>query len=160
MTVSTMTHRVASLSELQSKGRLVIKGVLSPQDARRARELGADGIIVSNHGGRQLDGAISAIRALPSIMDAVGDKIEVHLDSGIRSGQDVLKALAMGATGTYIGRAYIYGLGAMGEAGVTKALEVIQKELDISMALCGRKSVTDLNRDNLQIPRGFSGDWE
>lgn len=92
-------------------------------------------------------------------MDAVGDKIEVHLDSGIRSGQDVLKALAMGATGTYIGRAYTYGLGAMGEAGVTKALEVIHKELDLSMALCGRTDVTTLDRDVLLVPRNFEGDW-
>lgn len=92
-------------------------------------------------------------------MDAVGDKIEVHLDSCIRSGQDVLKALAMGATGTYIGRAYTYGLGAMGEAGVTKALEVIHKELDLSMALCGRTDVTTLDRDVLLVPRNFEGDW-
>ncbi len=141
-------------------GPLIIKGIMDPRDAREALNVGADAIIVSNHGGRQLDGAISAIRALPEIMDAVGDRIEVHLDSGIRSGQDVLKALAMGAKGTYIGRAFVYGLGAMGEAGVTKALELICKELDTSMGLCGRRDVRDLDRDILMIPKGFSGDWE
>jgi len=141
-------------------GKLILKGILDAEDARMALSVGADAIVVSNHGGRQLDGALSAIRALPEIMDAVVDKIEVHLDSGIRSGQDVLKALAMGATGTFIGRAYIYGLGAMGEQGVTRALEVIHKELDTSMALCGRKSVRDLDRDILLIPKGFSGEWE
>jgi L-lactate dehydrogenase (cytochrome) len=96
---------------------------------------------------------------LPSILDAVGDQIEVHLDSGIRSGQDVLKAVAMGVKGTYIGRAYIYGLGAMGQAGVTKALEVIHKELDVSMALCGKRNVNELDRDVLMIPKNFTGDW-
>ncbi|MCV2882169.1 alpha-hydroxy acid oxidase [Actibacterium sp. XHP0104] len=141
-------------------GKLILKGILDAEDAKMALQVGADAIIVSNHGGRQLDGAISAIRALPSIMDAVGDKVEVHLDSGIRSGQDVLKALALGATGTYVGRAYIYGLGAMGQAGVTKALEIIHKELDTTMALCGRKSVTDLDRSVLLVPKGFAGDWE
>ena len=137
-----------------------VKRGVTQSEGDPALQVGADAIIVSNHGGRQLDGAISAIRALPAIMDAVGDKIEVHLDSGIRSGQDVLKALAMGATGTYVGRAYIYGLGAMGEAGVTKALEIIHKELDTTMALCGRKSVTDLDRNVLLVPKGFAGDWE
>jgi len=141
-------------------GPLIIKGIMDPRDALEALNVGADAIIVSNHGGRQLDGALSAIRALPAIMDAVGDKIEVHLDSGIRSGQDVLKALAMGAKGTYIGRAFVYGLGAMGEAGVTKTLEVIQKELDTTMGLCGRRDVHDLDRDILMVPKGFSGEWE
>jgi L-lactate dehydrogenase (cytochrome) len=140
-------------------GKLIIKGIMDPRDAREALNVGADAIIVSNHGGRQLDGALSAIRALPAILDAVGDKIEVHLDSGIRSGQDVLKALAMGARGTYIGRAFVYGLGAIGEEGVTKALEVIHKELDVSMALCGRQDVKTLDRDILMIPKGFEGDW-
>ena len=125
-----------------------------------ALKVGADAIIVSNHGGRQLDGAISSIRALPSILEAVGDQIEVHLDSGIRSGQDVLKAMAMGAKGTYIGRAFIYGLGAMGQDGVTSALEVIHKELDLSMALCGETSVAGLGKHNLLIPKGFEGDWQ
>ncbi|MGB8622699.1 MAG: alpha-hydroxy acid oxidase [Paracoccaceae bacterium] len=140
-------------------GKLILKGIMDAEDAKMALQVGADAIIVSNHGGRQLDGALSAIRALPAIMDAVGDKIEVHFDSGIRSGQDVLKALALGAKGTYIGRAYIYGLGAMGEAGVTRALEIIHKELDTTMALCGRKHVEDLDRDILLVPKGFSGDW-
>jgi len=141
-------------------GPLILKGIIDPRDALEALNVGADAIIVSNHGGRQLDGALSAIRALPAIMDAVGDKIEVHLDSGIRSGQDVLKALALGAKGTYIGRAFVYGLGAMGEDGVTKALEVIHKELDTSMALCGRRDVKTLDRDILMVPKDFEGDWQ
>jgi len=141
-------------------GPLIIKGIMDPRDAREALNVGADAIIVSNHGGRQLDGALSSIRALPAILDAVGDRIEVHLDSGIRSGQDVLKALAMGATGTYVGRAYTYGLGAMGEAGVTRALEVIHKELDVSMGLCGRRDVTTLDRDVLMVPEDFEGRWQ
>lgn len=136
-------------------GKLILKGILDADDARLAADFGADAIIVSNHGGRQLDGALSSIRMLPAIKAAVGDKTEVWLDSGIRSGQDVLKALALGATGTMIGRAYLYGLGAMGEAGVTRALEVIHKELDISMALCGERNVNDLSRDNLLVPNGF-----
>ena len=140
-------------------GPLIIKGIMDPRDALEALNVGADAIIVSNHGGRQLDGALSSIRALEPIMDAVGDKIEVHLDSGIRSGQDVLKALAMGAKGTYIGRAYIYGLGANGQQGVTDALNVIHKELEVSMGLCGRTDVNTLDRDILMIPKGFSGDW-
>ncbi len=141
-------------------GPLIIKGIIDPRDALEALNVGADAIIVSNHGGRQLDGALSSIRALEPILDAVGDKIEVHLDSGIRSGQDVLKALAMGAKGTYIGRAYVYGLGAKGEQGVTDALNVIHKELEVSMGLCGRTDVNTLDRDILMIPKGFSGDWE
>ena len=140
-------------------GPLTIKGVIDPRDALEALNVGADAIIVSNHGGRQLDGALSTIRALPHIMDAVGDKIEVHFDNGIRSGQDVLKALALGAKGTYIGRSYIYGLGAMGEAGVTKVLETIQKELDLSMAFCGQTDVNSLDRDIHMIPRTFSDHW-
>ncbi len=141
-------------------GPLIIKGILDVDDAKLAVKSGADAIIVSNHGGRQLDGAMSAIRMLPDIIDAVGDKIEVHFDSGIRSGQDVLKALAMGAKGVYIGRAYIYGLGAMGQAGVTKALEIIHTELDKTMALCGRQNVGQLNRENLLIPEDFRGKFE
>ncbi|SEL19475.1 L-lactate dehydrogenase (cytochrome) [Roseovarius nanhaiticus] len=141
-------------------GPLIIKGIIDPRDSVEALNVGADAIIVSNHGGRQLDGALSSIRALPQILDAVGGKIEVHLDSGIRSGQDVLKALAMGATGTYIGRAYIYGLGAMGEAGVTRALEVIHKELDVSMAFCGHRDIRGVDRDILMIPKGFSDGWQ
>ncbi|MEL6990633.1 MAG: alpha-hydroxy acid oxidase [Pseudomonadota bacterium] len=141
-------------------GPLIIKGIIDPRDALEALNVGADAIIVSNHGGRQLDGALSSIRALPAIVEAVGDKIEVHLDSGIRSGQDVLKALALGAKGTYIGRSFVYGLGAMGEVGVTKALEIIRKELDISMAFCGRTDVETLDRDVLMVPEGFTGRWE
>jgi len=140
-------------------GKLILKGILDVDDAKMAAEVGADAIIVSNHGGRQLDGALSSIRMLPSIVAAVGDKVEIHLDSGIRSGQDMLKALALGAKGVMIGRAYIHGLGAMGEAGVTKALEIIQKELDITMALCGRRDVTTLDRDVLLVPDDFEGRW-
>ncbi len=140
-------------------GKLILKGILDEDDARLAADFGADAIVVSNHGGRQLDGALSSIRMLPRIVRAVGDQVEIHLDSGIRSGQDVLKALAMGAQGTMIGRSYIYGLGAMGEEGVTKALEVIRKELDTSMALCGERDVKALRRENLLIPKDFEGDW-
>jgi len=136
-------------------GKLILKGILDAEDAKMALRVGADAIVVSNHGGRQLDGAMSAIRMLPSIMEAVGDKVEVHLDSGIRSGQDVLKALSLGARGTYIGRAFVYGLGAMGEPGVSKALEVIHRELDVSMALCGERDVHRLGRHNLIVPQGF-----
>ena len=141
-------------------GPLILKGIIDPRDALEALNVGADAIIVSNHGGRQLDGALSAIRALPAIMDAVGDKIEVHLDSGIRSGQDVLKALAMGAKGTYIGRAFVYGLGAMGQEGVTAALNVIHKELDLTMALVGHRDVKNLSRKDLLIPQDFEGRWQ
>jgi len=152
-------NKVAKLKE-QWGGKVILKGILDAEDAKMALKVGADAIIVSNHGGRQLDGALSSIKVLPSILDAVGDQIEVHLDGGIRSGQDVLKALAMGATGTYIGRAFIYGLGAMGQKGVTHALNVIQRELDLTMALCGERSVHELNRGNLLIPQGFEGVWQ
>ncbi|MDD9719037.1 alpha-hydroxy acid oxidase [Dinoroseobacter sp. PD6] len=141
-------------------GPVILKGILDPEDAKMALNVGADAIVCSNHGGRQLDGALSSIRMLPQIMDAVGDKIEVHLDSGIRSGQDVLKAVALGARGTMIGRAWTYGLGAMGEAGVTRALEVIHKELDLSMGLCGRRNVEDLDASNLLIPEDFATRWK
>ena len=140
-------------------GPVILKGILDPEDAKKALAVGADAIVVSNHGGRQLDGALSSIRMLPQIMDAVGDKIEVHLDSGIRSGQDVLKALALGAKGTMIGRAFVYGMGAMGEAGVTKTLQVIHKELDTTMALCGERNVADLGRHNLLLPQDFATRW-
>ena len=139
---------------------MILKGILDEEDAKMAAKVGADAIVVSNHGGRQLDGALSSIRMLPRIMDAVGDKIEVHLDSGIRSGQDVLKALALGAKGTMIGRAYVYGLGARGEKGVTEALEVIHKELDTTMALCGKRDVKDLDRSVLMLPQDFEGRWQ
>ena len=127
-------------------GKLILKGIQDVEDAKIAAASGADAIIVSNHGGRQLDGALSSIKALPPIVDAVGDKIEVWMDGGIRSGQDMLKALALGAKGTMIGRAFNFGLGAMGEAGVTAALEIIQKEFDTSMALCGVKNVGEISR--------------
>lgn len=140
-------------------GKLILKGVLDVEDAQRAADFGADAIVVSNHGGRQLDGALSSIRMLPSIVRAVKEKTEIWLDSGIRSGQDVLKALALGADGTMIGRSYIYGLGAMGEAGVTTALEVIRKELDTTMALCGERDIRNLGPHNLLVPKDFEGDW-
>jgi L-lactate dehydrogenase (cytochrome) len=130
-------------------GKLILKGIMEPDDARRARDSGADALIVSNHGGRQLDGAPSSIRALPAIVDAVGSDIEVWLDSGIRSGQDVLRAVALGAKGTMIGRAYVYGLGAYGQAGVEKALELIARELDLTMAFCGRTDINRVGRDIL-----------
>ena len=141
-------------------GKVILKGILDAEDAKMALNVGADAIIVSNHGGRQLDGALSSIKALPAILDTVGDKVEVHMDGGIRSGQDILKAVALGAKGTYIGRTFIYGLGAMGEAGVTKALEVLHKEMDISMALCGHRTMHEVSRDTLLIPKNFGGDWQ
>ena len=125
-------------------GKLVLKGIQDVDDAKIALASGADAIVVSNHGGRQLDGAQSSIRSLPPIVEAVGDQVEVWMDGGIRSGQDVLKALALGARGTLIGRAYNFGLGALGEAGVTAALGIIAKELDISMALCGVRNVGEI----------------
>lgn len=129
--------------------KLILKGINDVEDAKIAADIGADAIIVSNHGGRQLDGAAAPIDMLARIVDAVGDRIEVHFDSGIRSGQDIFKAIAMGAKSTYIGRAYIYGLGAMGEAGVTTALDVIRKELDTTMALCGETNIEEVGRHNL-----------
>ena len=130
-------------------GKLVLKGVLDAEDAKRAADLGADAIVVSNHGGRQLDGAPATIAALPRIADAAGDRIEILFDGGVRSGQDVLKALALGACGCLIGRAYLYGLAAMGEAGVTKALDLISNELRVSMSLTGVRDVGKVSRDIL-----------
>jgi L-lactate dehydrogenase (cytochrome) len=127
-------------------GPLVLKGILDVEDAKLAAASGADALVVSNHGGRQLDGAPSSISALPAIVDAVGSKIEVWLDGGIRSGQDVLKAWALGARGTLIGRAFLYGLGAMGEAGVTRALEIIGRELELTMAFCGHTDIRNVDR--------------
>jgi L-lactate dehydrogenase (cytochrome) len=132
-------------------GKLIIKGIMDPEDARLAADSGADALIVSNHGGRQLDGAQSSIEALPAIVDAVGKQIEVHMDGGIRSGQDVIRALAMGAKGVYIGRPFLYGLGAMGEAGVTRCLEIIRNELDLTMAFCGLRDVQHVDR-NILLP--------
>ena len=133
-------------------GKLILKGIQDVEDAKLAADSGADALIVSNHGGRQLDGAESSIRALPAIADAVGSRIEVHMDGGIRSGQDVLKAWTLGARGTYIGRAMVWGLGAGGEAGVTKALEIIHRELDLTMAFCGRTKIGDVDRSILLTP--------
>ena len=133
-------------------GKIILKGIMEPEDARLAVKSGADALIVSNHGGRQLDGALPTIEALPAIVDAVGnDNIEIFLDSGVRSGQDVIRAVAMGARGVFIGRAFLYGLGAMGEAGVTKALEIIYNEADITMAFCGLRNIKDVNR-NILVP--------
>ena len=150
--------KVAKLIDMWG-GKTILKGILDPEDAKMAVRAGADAIIVSNHGGRQLDGALSSIRMLRPILDAVGGEIEVYLDGGVRSGQDVLKTLAMGANGAFIGRAYVYGLGANGEQGVMTALEVIRKELDTTMALCGRRRIGDLGRDILLVPEGFEGRW-
>jgi L-lactate dehydrogenase (cytochrome) len=127
-------------------GKLILKGIMDVEDAQLAVKAGADAIVVSNHGGRQLDGAPSSIRALPAIVDAVGTQTEVWMDGGIRSGQDVLKAWALGARGTMIGRAMVYGLGAMGEAGVTRALEIIHKELDVTMAFCGHTDIRNVDK--------------
>jgi len=132
-------------------GKLIIKGIMDAEDARLCVESGADALIVSNHGGRQLDGAPSSIRALPGIVEAVGSRIEVHMDGGIRSGQDVIRALALGAKGVYIGRPFLYGLGAMGEAGVARCLEIIRNELDLTMAFCGLRDVRHVDR-NILLP--------
>ena len=137
-------------------GKLILKGILDSEDAILASKTGADAIIVSNHGGRQLDGAPSSISVLPEIVETVGDKIEVHIDGGIRSGQDVVKALCLGAKGVYIGRAFLYGLGALGKFGVFKSLDIIKNELDKTMAFCGRKDVKELNRDNIYKYKNFS----
>ncbi|HSX91705.1 MAG TPA: alpha-hydroxy acid oxidase [Hydrogenophaga sp.] len=130
-------------------GKLILKGIQDVEDARLAVQSGADALIVSNHGGRQLDGAQSSIEALPSIVAEVGSQIEVHMDGGVRSGQDVLKARALGARGCYIGRAMLYGLGAMGEEGVSKALEIIHKELDLTMAFCGHTNIENVDKSIL-----------
>ncbi len=135
-------------------GKLILKGIQDVEDAKLAVDSGADALIVSNHGGRQLDGAESSIRALPAIAEAVGSKIEVHMDGGVRSGQDVLKAWALGARGTYIGRAFLYGLGAMGEAGVDKVLEIIHRELDLTMAFTGHTQLRKVDRSIL-LPGSF-----
>jgi L-lactate dehydrogenase (cytochrome) len=132
-------------------GKLIIKGIMDPLDARLAADSGADALIVSNHGGRQLDGAQSSIGALPAIVEAVGKEIEVHMDGGVRSGQDVIRALALGAKGVYIGRPFLYGLGALGEPGVTKCLEIIRNELDLTMAFCGLRDVNDVD-SNILLP--------
>ena len=135
-------------------GKLILKGIMDVEDARMAADSGADALIVSNHGGRQLDGADSSINALPAIVDAVGNRIEIHMDGGIRSGQDVLKARALGAHGSYIGRSFLYGLGAMGQAGVTKSLEIIHKELDLTMAFCGHTDIETVDK-RILLPGTF-----
>lgn len=136
-------------------GKLILKGILDPEDARMAAETGADAIVVSNHGGRQLDGARSSISALPAVVDAVGDRIEVLMDGGVRSGQDILKAVAYGAKGVMIGRPFLYGLGAGGRPGVTRALDILRKELDITMALCGKRDIRDIDRSILDTAPGL-----
>lgn len=136
----------------QWDGKLILKGINDVEDARVASTLGADAIIVSNHGGRQLDGAPATIDMLGPIVDAVGDKAEVHFDSGIRTGMDVMKALAIGARGVHVGRAYVYGLGAAGEAGVTRAIDILRSELDTTLALCGERDVREVGRHNVMMP--------
>jgi L-lactate dehydrogenase (cytochrome) len=148
----TLDWSSVSFIRKQWDGKLILKGINDVEDAITAAKLGADAIIVSNHGGRQLDGTPATIDMLGAIVDAVGDKIEIHLDSGIRTGMDVMRALALGATSTYVGRAYIYGLGAAGEAGVTRALEILQSELSTTMGLCGVRYVSDIGRHNLLMP--------
>ena len=130
-------------------GKVILKGIMDPQDAHLALKIGADAIVVSNHGGRQLDGTSSTIAALPKILDTVGDKCEVWMDGGLRTGQDILKAIAIGAKGTLIGRAFTFGLGANGEAGVLETLRILQKELDMTMALCGRKNLIEVDKSVL-----------
>ncbi len=134
-------------------GKLILKGIIDVEDAKIAAGLGATAIVVSNHGGRQLDGAVSSISALPPIVQAVGDKTEILFDGGVQSGQDVLKAVALGAKGCFMGKAFLYGLGAMGGAGVSKALEIMHKELDVSMALTGIKDISQINRSILHLDR-------
>ena len=143
---------VARIKDLWG-GKLIIKGIMEPEDAEKAVKSGADALVVSNHGGRQLDDTISAIKALPDIVSAVGSDIEVWMDSGIRSGQDILKAWALGAKGTMIGRAFLYGLGAYGEEGVTRALEILYKEMDVSMAFTGHRNIQDVDASILQSTR-------
>lgn len=140
-------------------GKVILKGIMDAEDALMAVKVGADAIVVSNHGGRQLDGTVSSIRALPKIIDAVGGALEVYLDSGVRSGQDILKSVALGARGVMIGRAFVYGLGAMGRPGVTKALEILQKELDISMALCGHRDINHVDQGILVFPEERTKLW-
>tara|TARA_Y100000766_G_C18906946_1_gene606311 strand:- start:1080 stop:2222 length:1143 start_codon:yes stop_codon:yes gene_type:complete len=139
---------VAELRKLWDE-KLIIKGIMDKEDAKAAVRIGADAIVVSNHGGRQLDGTISSISALPPILDAVGDQCEVWIDGGIKTGQDILRAVALGAQGTLIGRAFLYGLGANGKDGVTQTLEILQNELDLTMGLCGKKNLADVDKSIL-----------
>ncbi len=137
-------------------GPIILKGIMDPEDAKLAVKTGADAIVVSNHGGRQLDGAPSTIEVLPAILDAVGDDMEVHIDGGIHTGQAMLKALCLGAKSTYIGRPFLYGLGAAGEAGVSDVLRILRNELDVSLALCGERDIQKVGRHNLYNPDVFS----
>ncbi|RZS84580.1 alpha-hydroxy acid oxidase [Pigmentiphaga kullae] len=148
----TLSWKDVEWIKQQWGGKLIMKGILDPEDARIAASCGADAIVVSNHGGRQLDGALSSIAALPAIVEAVGDRTEVLFDGGVRSGQDVLKALALGARGAMIGRAFLYGLGAMGRPGVDAALGIIQRELDVSMALTGTRTIDEIGPNILIRP--------
>ena len=141
------------------KGPLVLKGIMCVEDALKAVEVGADAIVVSNHGGRQLDGALSSIRVLPSIIDAVGKKVEIYVDSGIRTGMDVMRAVGFGAKGVMIGRSYIYGLGAYGQDGVEKALDILFNEAKTTMGFCGVNKIQDFNQNNLYWPSGFTSTW-
>jgi len=150
----TLSWEDVAWVKAQWGGKLILKGIMDVEDAKLAVASGADAIVVSNHGGRQLDGAPSSIEALPAIVAAVGDQIEVWMDGGIRSGQDVLKARALGAQGTLIGRSFLYGLGAYGEAGVTRALQIIQKELDITMAFCGHTNINNVD-SSILLPGTF-----
>lgn len=134
-------------------GKLILKGINDPEDARMAADSGADALIVSNHGGRQLDGGSSTIRMLPEIVAAVGDKIEVHIDGGIRTGVDIMRARALGAQGVFIGRSFLYGLGAGGKAGVTRALDILRNELDTTMALCGERDINNVGAQNVLATR-------
>ena len=148
----TLDWSSVSFIRKQWDGKLILKGINDVDDAIIAAKLGADAIIVSNHGGRQLDGTPATIDMLGPIVDAVGDKVEIHLDSGIRTGMDVMRAIALGAKGTFVGRAYVYGLGAAGEAGVTRALEILQSELSVTMGLCGEREIASIGRHNLLMP--------
>ena len=139
-------------------GKFIIKGIQSTADAQKAAEIGIDALVVSNHGGRQLDGALSSIRSLKPVIDAVSNQCEVHVDSGFRSGQDVMRALALGAKAVHIGRPYVYGLGAIGEQGVNRVLELFHEELDLTMAFCGARRIDEINRSNIYVPRGFHFD--
>jgi L-lactate dehydrogenase (cytochrome) len=148
----TLDWSSVSFIRKQWDGKLILKGINDVEDAIIAAKLGADAIVVSNHGGRQLDGTPATIDMLGPIVDAVGNTIEIHVDSGIRTGMDVMRALALGAKSTYVGRAYIYGLGAAGEAGVTRALEILQSELSTTMGLCGVRQIADIGRHNVLMP--------
>jgi len=148
----TLTWKDVEWIKKRWGGKLILKGIMDLEDAKIAAQCGADAIIISNHGGRQLDGAPSSIATLPSIAQEVGNQVEVLMDGGIRSGQDVIKAVALGAKGTLIGRSFLYGLGAMGEKGVTKCLQIIANELDLTMAFCGLRDIGQVDR-HILLPK-------